>query len=51
VMVDRITFSEGHIHFRVVRVNVVIEEGGNNKIASGWIRNREPVVRGGERII
>jgi hypothetical protein len=48
VIVNRVTFSEGHIHFRVVRMNVVIEEGGNDKIASGQIRNGEPVVRGSE---
>jgi hypothetical protein len=50
-MVDRVTFSEGCIHFRVVRVNVIIEEGGDDKIASGWIWNGEPVVRGSERVI
>jgi hypothetical protein len=50
-MVYRITFSEGRIYFGVVRVNVVVEEGGNNKIASGQIRNGESVVRGGEWVI
>jgi hypothetical protein len=50
-MVNRVTFSEGCIHFGVVRVNVIIEERGNNKIASGWIRNGKPVVRGGEQVI
>jgi hypothetical protein len=29
MMVYRITFSEGCVHFRVVRVNVIIEEGGD----------------------
>ena len=51
VMVDRITFPEGRVHFGVVRVNVIIEKGGDNKIASGWIRNGEPVVRGGEWVV
>jgi hypothetical protein len=49
-MVHRITFSEGRIHFGVVRVNVIIEEGGDDKISSGRIRNGEPVVRGGEQV-
>jgi hypothetical protein len=47
-MMNRITFSEGRIHFGVVRMNVVIEEGGDNKIAGRQIQYREPVVRGGE---
>jgi hypothetical protein len=50
-MMNRITFSEGCIHFGVVRVNVVIEEMGDNKIASGWVWNGEPVVRGGEWVV
>jgi hypothetical protein len=51
VMVYRITFSEGCVHFRVVRVNVIIEEGSDNKIASRQIWNGEPIVRGGEWVI
>jgi hypothetical protein len=51
VIVNRITFSEGCIHFRVVRVDVIIEEGGDNKIAGRQIGNGEPVVRGGEQVI
>jgi hypothetical protein len=50
-MVNRITFSEGCVYFGVVRVNVIIEERGDDKIASGWIRNGKPVVRGGEWVI
>ena len=50
-MVNGVTFSKGCIHFRVVGMNVIIYEGGNNEIAGRWIRNREPVVRDGERII
>ena len=50
-MVNRVTFSEGCIHFGVVRVNVIIEEGGDDKIASRWIWNGKPVVRGGEWVI
>jgi hypothetical protein len=33
MIVDRVTFSKGCVYFGVVRVNVIIEEGGNNKIA------------------
>jgi hypothetical protein len=51
VMVDRITFSKGRVHFGVVRVDVIIEEGGDNKVASRRVQNGEPVVRGGERVI
>jgi hypothetical protein len=51
MMVNRVTFSKGHVHFGVVRVNVIIEEGGNNKIAGGQIWNGEPVVRGGKWVI
>jgi hypothetical protein len=50
-MVDWITFSGGGVHFRVVRVNAIIEEGGDDKIASGWIQNGEPVVRGSKWVI
>jgi hypothetical protein len=50
-MVDRITFSKGCIHFRVVRMNVVIEERGDDKIAGGWVRYRKPVVRGGKWVV
>jgi hypothetical protein len=51
VMVNGVPFSEGCVHFRVVRMNVVIEEGGDDKIAGRWIRNGEPVVRGGEWVV
>jgi hypothetical protein len=51
MMVNGVTFSKGHIHFGVVRVNIIVEEGGDDKIASGWIWNGEPVVRGGEWVI
>jgi hypothetical protein len=50
-MVNRVTFSKGCIYFGVVRADVIIEEGGNNKIAGRWIRNGEPIVRGGEQVI
>ena len=50
-MVNGVTFSKGCIHFGVVGMNVIIYEGGNNEIAGRWIRNREPVVRDGERIV
>jgi hypothetical protein len=51
VMVYRVTFSEGCVYFRVIRVNVIIEEMGDDKIAGGQVRYREPVVRGGEWVI
>ena len=50
-MVNGVTFSKGCIHFGVVGMNVIIYEGGDNEIAGRWIRNREPVVRDGERIV
>jgi hypothetical protein len=50
-MVHRVTFSKGHVHFGVVRVNIIIEEGGDNKIAGRWVQNGKPVVRGGEWVI
>jgi hypothetical protein len=50
-MVNRISFSKGRVHFGVVRVNVIIEEGGDDKIAHGQIWNGKPVVRGGEQVI
>ena len=50
-MVNGVTFSKGCIHFGVVGMNVIIYEGGNDEIAGRWIRNREPVVRDGERIV
>ena len=50
-MVNGIIFSKGCVYFRVVRMNVVIEEGGDNKIAGRQIRNGKPVVRGGEWVI
>jgi hypothetical protein len=50
-MVNGVTFSEGHIYFRVVRMDIVIDEGGNNKVAGGWVRNGEPVIRGGKWVI
>jgi hypothetical protein len=51
MMVNGVTFSKGHIHFGVVRVNIIVEEGGNDKIASRWIGNGKPIVRGGEWVI
>jgi hypothetical protein len=51
MMVNRITFSKGRIYFGVVRVDVIIEEGGDDKIAGGWIGNGEPVVRHGEQVV
>ena len=50
-MVNGVTFSKGCIHFRVVGMNVIIYEGGDDEIAGRWIRNREPVVRDGEWIV
>jgi hypothetical protein len=51
VMVNGVTFSKGCIHFGVVRMNIIVEEGGNDKIAGGWVQNGEPVARGGEWVI
>jgi hypothetical protein len=51
MIVNRITFSEGCVHFGVVGVDVEIEEGGNDKIASGQVQNGEPVVRGGKWVV
>jgi hypothetical protein len=48
IMVNRVTFFEGCVHFGVVRIDVVIDERGNNKVAGRWIGNGEPVVRGSE---
>jgi hypothetical protein len=38
-MVNGVTFSEDHIYFGVVRINVIINEGGDDKVARGWIRD------------
>jgi hypothetical protein len=51
VMVNRVTFSEGCVYFGVVRMNVIIKKGGDDKIAGGWVRNGEPIVGGGEWIV
>jgi hypothetical protein len=50
-MVNGVTFSEGHIYFKVVRMNVIINEGGDNEVASGWVRDEELVVGGSKWIV
>jgi hypothetical protein len=51
MIVNGVTFSEGRVHFGVVRINIIIEEGGNDKIAGGQIRNGELIVGSSEWII
>jgi hypothetical protein len=50
-MVDGITFSKGPIHLRVVMMDVVIDEGGNDKVASRGVRNGEFVEGDGKQVI
>jgi hypothetical protein len=50
-MVNGVPFSKGYVHFGVVRMDIIVEEGGDNKIASGRVRNGKPVVRDGEWVI
>jgi hypothetical protein len=50
-MVNGITFSKGRVHFGVVRMNIIIEEGGDDKIASRQIRNGEPIVDDSKQIV
>ena len=50
-MVDGVTFSKGPIHLRVVMMDVVIDEGGNNEVASRGVRNGEFVEEDGEQVI
>jgi hypothetical protein len=49
--VDGVTFSEGPIHLRVVMINIVIDEGGDNKVASRGVGNGEFVEGDSKRII
>jgi hypothetical protein len=50
-MVDGVAFSKGPIHLRVVIMDVVIDEGGDDEVASRGVRNGEFVEGDGEWIV
>ena len=50
-MVDGLTFSEHHIYFRVVMIDVIVDKGGNNKVANRGVRDGDLVEGDGKWII
>jgi hypothetical protein len=49
--VDVVTFSKGYIYFRIVRMNIVINKRGNDKVAGREIRDGNLVEKGGKWIV
>jgi hypothetical protein len=50
-MVNGITFFKGHIYLKVVIINIIINIGGNDEVASGGVRDGDLVERGNKQII
>jgi hypothetical protein len=50
-IVNGVTFSKGYIYFKMVGMNVVINKGGNDEVASGGVRDRDLVEGGGKQIV
>jgi hypothetical protein len=50
-MVDGVTFSEGPIHLKVIMMDIVINEGGDDKVTSRGVRDGEFVEGDGERVV
>jgi NAD/NADP transhydrogenase alpha subunit len=50
-MVNGIAFSKGPIHLRIVIVDIIVDKGGDNEVASRGVRNGEFVEEDGKQII
>jgi hypothetical protein len=51
MMVNRVAFSKCHIHFGIVMMDVIVDEGGDNKVASGGVGDGDLAEGDGKWII